>query len=208
MVEHKLDASTISKMIPQIFDQMRRQTGSKNFASTPASISTQSLLKEQEQLDKIIHVIQNLNERIKDCKEGDMERIKETCHAMNTILDKFISIQSQASYVNSMMNNEEYLDYVASGKSEEEYISAKQREVEELEKRVKQYTTMHAPSVKPPASKIPVGNDTRKVTKPGQRNGRSGLYSISTRNNSNNSGANGRRPPGNGNNVGRRRVYR
>ncbi|QEU60084.1 Duo1 [Kluyveromyces lactis] len=208
MVEHKLDASTISKMIPQIFDQMRRQTGSKNFVSSPASISTQSLLKEQEQLDKIIPVIQNLNERIKDCKEGDMERIKETCHAMNTILDKFISIQSQASYVNSMMNNEEYLGYVASGKSEEEYISAKQKEVEELEKRVKQYTTMNAPSVKPPASKIPAGNDTRKVTKPGQRHNRSGLYSTSTRNDSNNSGANGRRPPGNGNNVGRRRVYR
>ncbi|CDO92985.1 unnamed protein product [Kluyveromyces dobzhanskii CBS 2104] len=205
MTEHKLDNSTISKMIPQIFDQMRNQTGSTNFISTSASISTQSLLKEQEQLDKIIPVIQNLNEKINFCKEGDMERIKETCQAMNTILDKFISVQSQASYVNSMMNNKEYLDYVASGKSEEEYVSEKQKEIEELEKRVIQLRPMNAPSAKPVTSRIPRGNEARKVTKPGQRDLRSGPYLTNARNGNTNSRQSSEMDV---NGARRRRVYK
>ena len=181
MSEHKVDVTTISKMIPQIFDQMRSQTTSTNFVSTTASLSTQSLLKEQEELDKIIPVIQNLNAKIKECKEGDMERIKETCRAMNIILDKFINIQSQASYVNKLMRNEEYLDYVASGKSEEEYLLEKQKELDELDKKVKQASAMHAPTMQPPSSSIPRVSDSRRVNKPVLRNGRSGLFSQNSR---------------------------
>lgn len=160
MVE-QLDANTITRMIPQIFDQMRSQTNSTNFVSTPASISTQKLLKEQEQLDNIISVLQKLNKMLKDCKDGDLERIKETCTGMNMILDKFINIQSQATYVKSLMQDEEYLKYVVSGQSEEDYLNERVREVDELRKKVEE-KTMHAPSVKAASSRTMISHDPRK----------------------------------------------
>lgn len=160
-----LNDQHISRLIPEIFDQMRNnQSNPMSFVSTPASISTQALLKEQEQLDKIIEVISNLNEKLRECNETDLDRIRETCRVMNQVLDKYIQIQSQASYIKALMIDDTYLKYIESGKSEEEYMSELNKELSELRRRAEE-KVMPAPVIKTPTTRMPsnISNSRRTV---------------------------------------------
>lgn len=151
MSNNTLDDATINKMIPAIFDQMRsnQQLNSKiSFTSKNSTLSTQSLLKEQEQLDKIISVIENLNKSLKNCAPDNLNRIKKTCEMVNRVLDTWIEIQSQANYFAELMNNNLYLKYVNSIKNNEinnkednnqlDYLTMKIKEVEELKKKIQE----------------------------------------------------------------------
>lgn len=151
MSSNTLDNATINKLIPQIFDQMRSNLNSsttttaaaitkkakQQFLINNSSITTQSLLKESEMLDKIIPVIENLNESLRNATPQNLQRIYETCLSTNKVLDAWINIQSQAGHIYDLMDSEQYLEYAKAVQQDEkltaeQFLQSKKKEVQEL----------------------------------------------------------------------------
>lgn len=148
-----LDTSTVNELIPQMFDQMRSNMGTSNSkqinnsvpltqAGSPSSaITTQSLLKELEALDKIIPMIETVDDALQKALPSHLNRIHEICKSTNAMLDSWINIQSQAGYVHSLMSSEAYLRTTSQSSSEdipraEELIAAEVREIEKLKQAI------------------------------------------------------------------------
>ncbi|AMD19819.1 HCL332Cp [Eremothecium sinecaudum] len=165
MPEEDISAQNIDKLIPRIFDQMRSNqvnNTKKTVETTPwftsSSISTSVLLKELEQLDKIIPVIKHLNGSLRNSTMDNLSRIKMTCRSVNKVLDSWLKIQSQASYVGELMDDDEYLQYIEETKGDEakcaDYMNKKRLQVEELRRKVDEKLkpvdsiTVHAPPLR------------------------------------------------------------
>lgn len=151
---HTMDNSTVNKLIPQMFDQMRSNLGIKSLgqvngkdhriagSSSSSSINTQSLLKELETLDKLIPMFESVNSSLQKAVPSHLGRLHEICKSTNTMLDSWVNIQSQAGYVNKLMDSKEYLEYsdaqLRKGDSvnAETVIAEKVREVESLKQQI------------------------------------------------------------------------
>lgn len=142
MAEKTLDNSTINKLIPEIFDQMRvnlnvkKSVGPATFGSA-SNVTTQSLLEESKALDKIIPVIENLDKSLKMAGPQHLKRIQETCISTNKILDTWIKIQSQAGYAYDLMSSEPYLNCIGAlqrddNKTAENVLQSKRDEIATL----------------------------------------------------------------------------
>ncbi|EJS43760.1 duo1p [Saccharomyces arboricola H-6] len=127
--QSQLDDSTIDKLIPQIFNEMRSNLNSttnkssKNMekgnllaANTSIrpfnSITTQSLLKESESLDKISSMIQNVTNALRNNLPVYINQVHEVCKSTNSILDSWINIHSQAGYIHKLMSDQTYLKLI------------------------------------------------------------------------------------------------
>ncbi|CCE64999.1 hypothetical protein TPHA_0J01780 [Tetrapisispora phaffii CBS 4417] len=129
----------IDKLIPEMFDQMRSNFESKlnspihnrtkNNKLVSTNISTQSLLKELEALDKIIPMIENINKNLKSVLPSHITKIQETCKTTNMILDSWISIHSQAGYIHQLMTKQQL-----NGDIDTSTIEKSKSEVNELKK--------------------------------------------------------------------------
>lgn len=148
-----MDTSTVNELIPQMFDQMRSNMGTNNSkrinnsvpltqAGSPSSaITTQSLLKELEALDKIIPMIETVDDALQKALPSHLNRIHEICKSTNAMLDSWINIQSQAGYIHRLMSSEAYLRTTSQSSSEdipraEEVIAAEVREIEKLKQAI------------------------------------------------------------------------
>ncbi|SCU78093.1 LADA_0A03796g1_1 [Lachancea dasiensis] len=141
-----VDNSTMNKLIPEIFDQMRSNlslapsnSGFKPFVSAkaPSSMTTQSLLEESKGLDEIIPVIQKLEASLNTAGPQHLKRIRETCESSNRILDTWIRIQSQAGYAYDLMNDPSYVECITTTQNNDNltpqmYLEQKQSQVLEL----------------------------------------------------------------------------
>ncbi|EDO15252.1 hypothetical protein Kpol_461p5 [Vanderwaltozyma polyspora DSM 70294] len=130
------DTSNIEKLIPAMFDQMRSNLGSsKNSAGQPV-VTTQSLLKELEVLDKLVPLIEHIDVNLRNALPSHLEKIQETCKSTNMILDSWINIHSQAGYVHKLMDTSQGLGLDLEGKSVNERLLQETKEVEELKKQL------------------------------------------------------------------------
>ncbi|SCU83870.1 LAME_0C07074g1_1 [Lachancea meyersii CBS 8951] len=147
MDENGLDNSSINKLIPEIFDQMRSNLSlgpsGKNMkpflsaSTTSSSMTAQSLLEENKCLDEIIPVIQTLESSLRSAGPQHLKRIRETCESSNKILDSWIRIQSQAGYAYELMDDKSYLEYVVAAQQNaaltpQAYLEQKQAQVADL----------------------------------------------------------------------------
>ncbi|CAI4061872.1 hypothetical protein SKDZ_07G1960 [Saccharomyces kudriavzevii ZP591] len=130
--QSQLDDSTIDKLIPQIFNEMRSNLNSTtnrpskstengtndNMLSANTSlrpfnsITTQSLLKESESLDKITAMIRNVTGALKNNLPVYVNQVNEVCKSTNSILDSWINIHSQAGYIHKLMSDQTYLKLI------------------------------------------------------------------------------------------------
>ncbi|CCC69900.1 hypothetical protein NCAS_0D03190 [Naumovozyma castellii] len=150
MSKEQLDDSTINKLIPQIFAQMRSNFDTATSSSSitdsnqvhRSNITTQSLLNELESLDKIITMVQNLDKTLKNATPKHIDRIHHVCQSTNTILDSWINIQSQAGYINRLMSDPLYLKFAheqlvtGDTTTADEYLNLEQEEVEKLKRQL------------------------------------------------------------------------
>ncbi|AAS50528.2 AAR161Wp [Eremothecium gossypii ATCC 10895] len=173
-----VDSAALDELIPQIFDQMRTNQldGSGAAAWGTAAVSTATLLKEMEQLDQIIPVLQQLNESLRRSTGENLSRIRRTCEAVNRVLDTWIKIQSQAGYVGELMDDSEYLSYMEKTRGDEgqqqAYMESLRKQVEELRRKVDERRAVEAAAAAPRApertrgaSGIPRGGS--RITKRG-----------------------------------------
>lgn len=153
MTDNKQTNSNMDKLIPEMFDQMRSNLGSHINANginmknnehnhKSSKITTQSLLQELEALDKVILMIDNLDKSLQKALPEHLSRIQETCKSTNLILDTWINIQSQAGYVHSMMDNNNYLkeksEKLDKGLKDEDLLEEKIEEIEKLKQQLKE----------------------------------------------------------------------
>ena len=130
--QSQLDDSTIDKLIPQIFNEMRsnlnnttnkfpKSTGggasdnisaNSNSIRSFNSITTQSLLKESESLDKITAMIKNVTAALKNNLPVYVNQVHEVCKSTNSILDSWINIHCQAGYIHKLMSDQTYLKLI------------------------------------------------------------------------------------------------
>lgn len=143
MDEKSMDEKTINQIIPQIFE--RKKTNADNSTITSklqqsmsqiSSLATQSLIQESESLDKIIDMIENVDKVVKGSSSQNLKRMHEVCKSTNAILDIWIEIQSQATYVNNMMNNTKYIEYLKLKQSGKEIIEEETKEIEQLREEI------------------------------------------------------------------------
>ncbi|QLL34992.1 hypothetical protein HG536_0H03680 [Torulaspora globosa] len=148
---HRMDNS-VNRLIPQMFDQMRSNLGMNSFdqvkgkdyqtASHNSLVNTQSMLRELETLDKLIPMFESVNNSLQKAVPSHLRRIHEICKSTNAMLDSWVNIQSQAGYVNKLMDSEEYLKYSEAqlrkddSVTVETVISEKMREIEALKQQV------------------------------------------------------------------------
>ena len=119
MSEDSFDEKTINKIIPQIFEKKRNTIDSATITSKlQASMSqisflaTQSVIDERSSLDNIIETIDKINNTLSTITPKNMKRIYEICKSTNSILDTWVNIQSQAMYLNKMMKDTKYVEYL------------------------------------------------------------------------------------------------
>ncbi|CAI4039214.1 hypothetical protein SMKI_07G1910 [Saccharomyces mikatae IFO 1815] len=130
--QSQLDDPTIDKLIPEIFNEMRsnlnkttsKSPKSKGIKATNDvlatnnsirpfnSITTQSLLKESESLDKITAMIRNVTDALKKNLPVYVGQVHEVCKSTNSILDSWINIHSQAGYIHKLMSDQTYLKLI------------------------------------------------------------------------------------------------
>ncbi|QLQ82113.1 hypothetical protein HG537_0G03680 [Torulaspora globosa] len=149
---HAMDSSAVNRLIPQMFDQMRSNLGMNSFdkvqgksyqtASYNSLVNTQSMLKELETLDKLIPMFESVNQSLQKAVPSHLKRIHEICKSTNAMLDSWVSIQSQAGYVNKLMDSEEYVKYSEAQLRKDDSITAetviseKMNEIEALKKQI------------------------------------------------------------------------
>lgn len=132
-----------------MFEEMRSNLGKASDDSNyqPNSqnsvITTQSLLRELEVLDKIIPMVENVEDSLKSSIPQHLDRINEICKSTNSMLDSWIDIQSQAGYINKLMSSADYLKHTSTlaegeGADSEELLAAEIKENESLREQLKQ----------------------------------------------------------------------
>lgn len=144
-----MDPSAIDKLIPQMFDEMRYNLGNNNSYKkgnkekhSSSAITTQSLLNELENLDKIIPMIESVDNSLQSALPSHLDRIHKICKSTNTLLDSWINIQSQAGHIHKLMSSKEYLEYSSAHINEDssinskELIEAEEREIEDLKRQI------------------------------------------------------------------------
>lgn len=139
MSENSFDEKTINKIIPQIFEKKRgvldsATITSKLQASTSqiSSLATQSVIEERSSLDNIIEMVDKVNSVLSTATPKNLKRIHEVCKSTNFILDTWVNIQSQASYLNKMMKDTEYIKYLESMEKGQDLITEHREEVNKL----------------------------------------------------------------------------
>lgn len=142
-----MDSSTINKLIPQLFEEMRsnlgRDTADMNQSSQNSTITTQSLLKELEVLDKIIPMVESVDNSLRISVPQHLDRINEICKSTNTMLDSWINIQSQADYIYKLMSSPNYIEHASAqlrepGVASEELLAAEIQKNDTLKKQLKE----------------------------------------------------------------------
>lgn len=152
--EYVMDDSTVNKLIPQMFDQMRSNLGIKprehddghghylDSSAQGSAINTQSLLKELGSLDKIIPMIEAVDSLLQKAVPSHLNRLHEICKSTNAMLDSWVSIQSHAGYVHNLMDSDKYLKYcdtqLNSGDAvtAEAIIAEEMKEIESLREQI------------------------------------------------------------------------
>lgn len=151
---YAMDDSTVNKLIPQMFDQMRSNLGIKprerddghghylNSTAQGSAINTQSLLKELGSLDKMIPMIEAVDSLLQKAVPSHLNRLHEICKSTNAMLDSWVSIQSHAGYVHNLMDSDKYLKYcdtqLKSGDAvtAEAIIAEEMKEIESLREQI------------------------------------------------------------------------
>lgn len=215
--QSQLDDSTIDKLIPQIFNEMRSNLNStanksskgtqndannenilatNTFIRPSNSVTTQSLLKESESLDKITAMIQNVTGALKNNLPVYVDQVHDVCKSTNSILDSWINIHSQAGYIHKLMTDQTYLKIIKDRLNNEKtntndeddstlhnMIALKKREVlnlrQKLENKKREKENL-------PSKSTNQGSNPRYASQPGRR-------PVSANGNGNNSRA--KRPP-------------
>lgn len=144
-----MDPFALNNLIPQMFEEMRSnlgkgaEDGNNHTASQNSVITTQSLLRELEVLDKIIPMVENVENSLNLSIPQHLDRIHEICKSTNSMLDSWIDIQSQAGYINRLMRSSAYLKHASAltttdGTSGDELLAAEIKENESLKEQLKQ----------------------------------------------------------------------
>lgn len=143
MEDNSMDEKTINQIIPQIFEKKRINVDNSTITSKLqqsmsqiSSLATQSLIQESESLDKIIDMIDNVNDVVKGSSSQNLKRMHEVCKSTNSILDIWIQIQSQATHVNNMMNNDKYIKYLQMKQSGKDLIEEENKEIVQLKEEI------------------------------------------------------------------------
>ena len=114
MPTEPLDDNTINKLIPQIFGEVRSTIDAANqqhitSIMDTSSITTHSVSIELDNLDRIIPLIERIDECVRTVLPSNMEKLHEICKSTNAILDAWISVQSQAGYIHQLMDEPMYI---------------------------------------------------------------------------------------------------
>ncbi|XDT40016.1 DASH complex subunit Duo1 [Nakaseomyces glabratus] len=198
-MSESLDNSAINQLIPEIFDQMRHNAARTRDAKKPSamveesgSITTQSLLRELETLDKVIATIRSIDSVVKGALPSHMNKIHHVCKSTNKMLDNWINIQSQAGYAHHIMDSR--TGYKTGSNSNEEVVEQYKQEIAELQKSIKMEEDKLIPAqVKgngngPTGQRLygnsyrqPTGRVTKATALRNARNRPSGIPQISSR---------------------------
>ncbi|GCE98925.1 DASH complex subunit duo1 [Zygosaccharomyces mellis] len=177
-----MDSFALNKLIPQMFEEMRSNLGkgpddTNNHPNSQNSvITTQSLLKELEVLDKIIPMVENVENSLKLSIPQHLERIHEICKSTNSMLDSWIDIQSQAGYINKLMRSSAYLRHTSTltttnGTSSEELLAVETKENEYLKEQLRQEQGKEISrknlQTQPKQDQLKGAQTNSRVTKPG-----------------------------------------
>lgn len=188
-----MDSSTVNKLIPQLFEEMRSNLGKDtvdvNQSSQNSIITTQSLLKELEVLDKIIPMVETVDNSLRMSVPQHLDRINEICKSTNTMLDSWINIQSQADYIYKLMSSPNYIEHASAQLSEpgitsEELLAAEIQKNDTLKKQLKEEQDKNAlrnnahSGVKQETPRHPTS--TSRISKPTARFDRSRAGRTST----------------------------
>lgn len=117
--------------------QINNSTPLTQSGSHSSAITNQSLLRELESLDKIIPMIETVDDALQKALPSHLNRIHEICKSTNAMLDSWINIQSQAGYIHRLMSSEAYLKTATSQSASEDIPRAEEviaAEVSEIEK--------------------------------------------------------------------------
>ena len=129
----------INKIIPQIFEKKRNTIDSATITSKLqasmsqiSSLATQSVIDERSSLDNIIETIDKVNDILSTTTPKNMKRIYEVCKSTNSILDIWVNIQSQAMYLNKMMKDTKYIEYLEAIEKGHDIIAERTEEIKRL----------------------------------------------------------------------------
>ena len=139
MSDDSFDEKTINKIIPQIFEKKRNTIDSATITSKLqasmsqiSSLATQSVIDERSSLDNIIETIDKVNDILSTTTPKNMKRIYEVCKSTNSILDIWVNIQSQAMYLNKMMKDTKYIEYLEAIEKGHDIITERTEEIKRL----------------------------------------------------------------------------
>lgn len=139
MSDDSFDEKTINKIIPQIFEKKRNTIDSATITSKLqasmsqiSSLATQSVIDERSSLDNIIETIDKVNDILSTTTPKNMKRIYEVCKSTNSILDIWVNIQSQAMYLNKMMKDTKYIEYLEAIEKGHNIITERMEEIKRL----------------------------------------------------------------------------
>ena len=139
MSDDSFDEKTINKIIPQIFEKKRNTIDSATITSKLqasmsqiSSLATQSVIDERSSLDNIIETIDKVNDILSTTTPKNMKRIYEVCKSTNSILDIWVNIQSQAMYLNKMMKDTKYIEYLEAIEKGHDIIAERTEEIKRL----------------------------------------------------------------------------
>lgn len=152
---------SVDKLIPQVFDELRSNMDSLNYNSI-SPITTQSLLTELENLDKITDIIDSVNNSISNAIGTNIDKIHEVCESSNKLLDSWIGIQSQAGYIYRLMGEPTYVHNLKEDGIEntfEEEIKLENETIEQLKNEITKITSPSVPIVITKETRV--GNGTR-----------------------------------------------
>lgn len=132
------EEENVDKLIPQIFDEMRSNLDSISYRMTSA-ITTQSLMNELESLDKIIKVIDGINDSVIDMIPNHIGKMYDVCHSSNVLLDSWVGIQSQAGYIYRLMSDPVYINHLKEegiNRSFEDEVKLENESIDKLKREI------------------------------------------------------------------------
>ncbi|SMN21240.1 similar to Saccharomyces cerevisiae YGL061C DUO1 Essential subunit of the Dam1 complex (aka DASH complex) [Maudiozyma saulgeensis] len=158
---------SVDKLIPQVFDELRSNLDSLQYNRhqtkiSPSPITTQSLINELENLEKITKIIEEITSSVKDNIPKDINKIYKVCQSSNKLLDSWIGIQSQAGYIYRLMGEPTYLRHLREDGIEhsfEEEVKLETENIEQLKKEILKLNTIQSTESKSPTK----SNNVRKT---------------------------------------------
>ncbi|CCK70919.1 Duo1p KNAG_0F02540 [Huiozyma naganishii CBS 8797] len=184
MTNKRFDEKTLNEIIPHIFEQRRSVLDTETITSKLqqsrtqiSSLALQSLMEESTALDKITETIKQLNDVVQNSSKGNLSKLQEVCKSTNFILDTWIDIQSEAGYLQKLMNDPQYILYLQGKDAGKDLLEEERREVSQLKQKLeseKQTRILHR-DMKGPSTK-PVANSRTRAVR-----GRTGLPKVAQR---------------------------